>query len=382
MTLAEQDPLPPAAAEIASATTHYVSPGANCGGQAPCYTTPQAAVDVAADGDTIKVATGTYTTTALSGDPGVFQIAGTVGRLFPSQLGCARPACQQNDFGPAERARRARHRCRRLTIGAITTTIKGFTVVNGVNSPPQSCGGICAIFSHVDISNNYLYSNTSASIQVAGTTGTIFNNLVQDTRTDSFTQSNVGIAVESSVITVISNTVKRNGTGIRSFSQGGLGVISYLYNNVVEDNLVGIATEHGDVLEAKYNLVRRNARGIRARDHLVPFTYPTLLTITDNLIDSNSNAGIEMNFVMLGNIANNTITKNKIGISHNAGVGSAISFTANLVDQNFSGGIHITRLCPQHRLQYSQQHRQQQRHTGHLGQRRRQNHLRHQRQLD
>ena len=45
---------------LADPGIHYVAPDGTCGGATPCYTTIQAAVDAAGDGDTIKVAAGTY----------------------------------------------------------------------------------------------------------------------------------------------------------------------------------------------------------------------------------------------------------------------------------------------------------------------------------
>lgn len=45
---------------LALMATHYVAPGGNCGGAAPCYAAIQAAVDAAAAGDEVKIATGVY----------------------------------------------------------------------------------------------------------------------------------------------------------------------------------------------------------------------------------------------------------------------------------------------------------------------------------
>ena len=51
------------AAAAPVATTRYVDSGGSCGGATPCYTTIQAAVDAAADGDLVKIAAGTYSGT-------------------------------------------------------------------------------------------------------------------------------------------------------------------------------------------------------------------------------------------------------------------------------------------------------------------------------
>jgi hypothetical protein len=327
---------------LATATTHYVSPGASCGGQLPCYATPQAAVDAATDGDTIKIASGTYTTAAFEVIRVFSKSLQLLGGYSPANWDVSDPLGNKTILDP-QNVRGVRGIVAQgFQSSTITITVKGFTVINGVNSPPQSCGGICTIWANVDISNNYLYSNTASSIQVAASTGSVSYNLVQDTKTDPFPPNgNAGIAIESSVINLISNTVQRNGAGIRSFGGSGLPTVSYIESNLIQNNSVGILSEHADGLEVRNSVLRSNVRAIRARDHIIPFTYPTTLTITNNLILSNTNTALDFFHVMLGHVTSNQILNNKLGVSHQAGDGSTITFTLNSFDKNENGGIYI-----------------------------------------
>ncbi len=46
---------------LPAAATVFVSSDGNCGGQTPCFSSLQSAVDFAADGEAVLVAAGTYT---------------------------------------------------------------------------------------------------------------------------------------------------------------------------------------------------------------------------------------------------------------------------------------------------------------------------------
>ena len=363
---AQQDPWPPASAEQGVATTRYVSPGANCGGQSPCYATPQAAVDAAADGDTIKVGAGTYTTIGFEVIRVYSKSLELLAGYSPANWSVADPAANKAILDP-QRVRGVRGIVVQGSPGnPITVTLNGFTVINGVNSPPQACGGICTLYAKVDIRNNYLYSNTSSSIQVAATIGVIDNNVVENTLTDSFTNSNVGIAIESAIMTLSNNAVRHNSLGIRVFAtdEGNPSAGAYLYNNLVEDNTAGIVAEHANLLEARNNVVRKNVRGIRVRDQVIPFSHHTDVTITNNIVQDNSRVGLEISVPTTGEVVANTFTNNGdgitcgidngstlfitantftgngLGIECNVGGKSTVVMQSNLIDKNGSGGIH------------------------------------------
>ena len=89
--------------------TRYVAPGGNCGGATPCYATIQAAVDVAAEGDLIKIAQGTYTDIhARNGLTQVVYIAKSVtlqGGYAPNNWGISNPIAHPTVINAQDKGR-------------------------------------------------------------------------------------------------------------------------------------------------------------------------------------------------------------------------------------------------------------------------------------
>jgi len=124
-------------AQASTTSIRYVAPGGNCGGATPCYSTIQAAVNAAGDGDTIKVAAGTYTDTqTLTASDGYTytQIVLVDGKNLTLKGGYT--TSDWNIYDPLSNPTiiDARGYGRGVTVlgdGTQTVTVAGFQIVNG-----------------------------------------------------------------------------------------------------------------------------------------------------------------------------------------------------------------------------------------------------------
>jgi hypothetical protein len=144
----------------ASAGTLYVDDDdPSCGGDAPCYSSIQDAVDEAGEGDTIRVAAGTYPESIII-DKGVM-LLGAMAGIDPG-LGCWGDDVSRVSGGPGSAG---------VTITALGVTLDGFEVsgfehygiyVGNGNDPP----GLTMAVSDVEIVCNRIHGNGKYGIQL------------------------------------------------------------------------------------------------------------------------------------------------------------------------------------------------------------------------
>ena len=118
----------PAVADTA-ASVYYVGPSGNCGGASPCYAAVQDAVVAASDGDTIRVAQGTYTGTVVL----------TKSLILEGGWNADFTARDWSTYVTTLDAQRAGSVIRAL--GFVSPTIEGFVITGGDGSSPHGWGG-------------------------------------------------------------------------------------------------------------------------------------------------------------------------------------------------------------------------------------------------
>ncbi|MGD2146934.1 MAG: right-handed parallel beta-helix repeat-containing protein [Anaerolineae bacterium] len=140
-----------AAATDAATAVHYVAPGGACGGATPCHASLQDAVDAAAAGDEIRVASGTYTGVLERDDEvQLAYISKTVdlrGGYVTTNWSDANPEAHSTTLD-------AQWGGRAFTIiGDISVTIEGFEIVRGF---AVMGGGIYAEDAEVSLIGNQI----------------------------------------------------------------------------------------------------------------------------------------------------------------------------------------------------------------------------------
>ena len=220
----------------------YVAPGGNCGGVSPCYENVQAAVDAATPGDTIKVATGTYTDVQTRDSiTQVVYVSKTVTLQGGWNSGFT---IRDSSVYPTVLDAQGKGPVIHIASGA-APTVDGFTITGGDGTGVGPCGwswvsgcggGIYVNFASPVIANNLITGNIGSSnsdgygwgggIHVwYGSAGTQISNntIVSNVASIAHVGEGGGISLFGGTALVENNRIKRNiGSTFSEGSGGGL----------------------------------------------------------------------------------------------------------------------------------------------------------------
>ena len=295
-----------ATATIQRITLHYVAPNADCGSVGQCYASPQAAADVAATGDTIKIAEGVYTSQAfqvLYLNRGVTILGGYTKTNWSQAYPITQPTVLDGQNILGQRVVQV------VDTGTGTLTLDGLVVRNGnLRNESQlvegAGAGINILSGTVIIRNSQIVSNT-------GVTGSGVNSL--RSLTISGTQ-------------FVGNEA----------SSGSLGAAVRVENGPLVINNSGFSSNR---FITGTRIVPSNRGAIDAKD--------TAVTIISTTIENTLGGGI---FVENGslNISNSQIRNNaSIGISLLKAdaqvISNVIEFNGNAATEG--GGVSFDSLC-------------------------------------
>ena len=336
-------------------TTHYVALGGNCGLSAGrCYASPQAAADIASDGDSIKVAQGTYTSEAFN--VLFLNRAVTVtGGYTTSNWSVAYPMTQPVALDGRDNA--GQRVVQVNGSGAGVLTLDGLNIQRG-NFETGNGAGLNIVSGTVVVRNSSILSNTGqggagVSYLSGGTIPAV---------------SLINLTLES--VTLSANTIVSGGRGSALTAQGVNVVISNslivanraadvaaldmrdgsldLRQSTVRDTVgMGISAGPG-ILVANNNAIANN-RGtgllMNSADAIVISN-----TIESNSAPDREGGGVAISTICIGtiNLQNNIIRKNTARMG--GGVGGrafGLSLTGNLIEDNLAsesgGGMHFAK---------------------------------------
>jgi parallel beta-helix repeat protein len=237
----------------ANASILYVSStDPACGGQSPCYTTIQDAVDAASGGDVIKVAAGIYS--GVQTRASITQVV-YISKSLTIQGGYTTADWNTSDTDANPVILDAQGLGRGLVISdTVTTTVEGLHITGGdaaglgggLSLGRDAGGGVYVYTATATISNCVIYSNT-ASTTASGYGGGLYltystatlngNTIISNTASTATRSEGGGLFFRSSTVTLSDNTIQGN---VADGAGGGLffvGSDATLSGNTIQGNI-------------------------------------------------------------------------------------------------------------------------------------------------
>ena len=339
----------------------YVSGDGSCGGNTPCYTTVQAAVDAASSGDEIRISAGIYTGSGME----VVSINKSL--TLKGGYNSDFSTLNVNTYASILDGQNNR-RVISIDSSSLTVTLNGLYIIRGNNSS-SSGGGVRDYVGNntLTIQNCQIYQNVAnisgGGVFISdGSTATLTANEIYSNTSQGGDGGGVAVAQNGS-LTMTSNEIYGNLVDWDA-SGGGVSIgenrTAWLTFNQIHDNRVGengggVSVGSATVITAAYNTISSNEAGTRGTAHGGGlYLYKVLsAALTGNTISFNKVAGrgggvsVDDSDQVL--LSGNTILNNQVTQYDGGGIYVVSSpntqLENNLVGQNtaaYGGGVYIS----------------------------------------